>query len=425
MKNKKYRIIARILALIGIVAVMLSLVLVPASAFYDYESGSLYVPIFPLSYINIATNGVYRQIPYFNDVNVDFGYMLPEKYIDDYDCFYYMDYPENVNFENISMLTQEFDYSYDDYINSVSLYLGYVNLSLGFDQHTEGIIHVDNYYQYLPQIRFSSQSTDEPFRSWGSIKGCYVTKNGNTNTVTKFEYETDFSTQKCSGTVYLFKELIEYLPEFDYLYISEAYFSFLPSYTDYLIYTSGYFESYDGCKPFIDPGVFSGGSSGNTDELELRIEELESSLREHQLTEEQLRENIRDLNDENENLTSEVDSLNSTVDTLENRVEEKQAIILQKDSVIAEKDVVISEKDDTIHNQSVELFELRNVNALDKLFSGIASAIWDGLDQIGDFGYSYVDGNNVERNVTIGSLLSITIIGVVAFFVIRLIRGGR
>jgi len=425
MKNKKYRIIARIFALIGIVAVMLSLVLVPASAFGDYEYGSRYVSIFPLSYLEFNTNSIYNQYPYFNEFTIDFDYKMPELNLVNYDCFCYMSYPEEVNSVNISMYSQEFYYDYNDTLYSNSLHLAYSNLSLGFDQHTEGIIHVDNYYQYLPQIRFSPQSTDEPFHSSGSIKGCYVTKNGNTNTVTKFEYETDFFTQKCSGTVYLFKELIEYLPEFDYLYISEAYFSFLPSYTDYLIYTSGYFESYDGCKPFIDPGVFSGGSSGNTDELELRIEELESSLREHQLTEEQLRENIRDLNDENENLTSEVDSLNSTVDTLENRVEEKQAIILQKDSVIAEKDVVISEKDDTIHNQSVELFELRNVNALDKLFSGIASAIWDGLDQIGDFGYSYVDGNNVERNVTIGSLLSITIIGVVAFFVIRLIRGGR
>jgi len=422
MKNKKYRIIARILALIGIVAVMLSLVLVPASAFYDYESGSLYVPIFPLSYINIATNGVYRQIPYFNDVNVDFGYMLPEKYIDDYDCFYYMDYPENVNFENISMLTQEFDYSYDDYINSVSLYLGYVNLSLGFDQHTEGIIHVDNYYQYLPQIRFSSQSTDEPFRSWGSIKGCYVTKNGNTNTVTKFEYETDFSTQKCSGTVYLFKELIEYLPEFDYLYISEAYFGFFPDYTDYLIYTSGYFESYDGYKPFIDPDVFSGGSSGNTDELESRIEELETDVINLQHREELLHQQIRDQITEISELEADIALKDQSISSL---VERSKRLESEKQDIINEKDAVIQERDDRIHNQEVELFELRNVNALDKLFSGIAGAIWDGLDRIGDFGYSYVDGNNVERNVTIGSLLSITIIGVVAFFVIRLIRGGR
>ena len=78
-------------------------------------------------------------------------------------------------------------------------------------------------------------------------------------------------------------------------------------------------------------------------------------------------------------------------------------------------------------NQALEKknFELRNTTgAIDEYFTGISSALWNGLNEISQIGYSYVDSNGVTQTITVGSLITITVIGVVAFFVIKLFRGG-
>ena len=70
-------------------------------------------------------------------------------------------------------------------------------------------------------------------------------------------------------------------------------------------------------------------------------------------------------------------------------------------------------------------FELRNTTgAIDEYFTGISSALWNGLNEISQIGYSYVDSNGVTQTITVGSLITISVIGVVAFFVIKLFRGG-
>ena len=70
-------------------------------------------------------------------------------------------------------------------------------------------------------------------------------------------------------------------------------------------------------------------------------------------------------------------------------------------------------------------FELRNTTgAIDEYFTGISSARWGGLEEISDIGYSFVDSDGITQTVTVGNLITIFVIGVVAFFVIKLFRGG-
>ncbi len=89
------------------------------------------------------------------------------------------------------------------------------------------------------------------------------------------------------------------------------------------------------------------------------------------------------------------------------------------------KDEEISAKNTEIKELEKKNFELRNTSgAIEEFFDGMSSAIWEGLDDISDIGYSYVDSGGVRRTVTIGSLITVTVVGVVAFFVIKLFRGG-
>lgn len=71
-----------------------------------------------------------------------------------------------------------------------------------------------------------------------------------------------------------------------------------------------------------------------------------------------------------------------------------------------------------------ENFELQNSNAIDELFTGLSGSVWEGFATVADLGYSYVDPSGTTREVTVGNLIAVAVVGVVAFFVIRLIRGS-
>lgn len=91
---------------------------------------------------------------------------------------------------------------------------------------------------------------------------------------------------------------------------------------------------------------------------------------------------------------------------------------------IAAKDAELEAKDDKILALEQNNFELQNSNAIDEFFTGISSSIWNGIGEISDLGYSYTDSSGTLQKVTIGGLITVAVVGVVAIFVIKLIRGG-
>lgn len=151
--------------------------------------------------------------------------------------------------------------------------------------------------------------------------------------------------------------------------------------------------------------------SNDTEHLENQIETLESER-------DELYRSYNDLLSSYEFLQSEFDYLeNENVDL---RQKNEQSII-----DIAGKNEEIFAKDTEIKELKKKNFELRNTTgAVEEYFNGMSSALWNGLNEISDIGYSYVDSEGVTQTITIGSLITITVIGVVAFFIIKLFRGG-
>ena len=154
---------------------------------------------------------------------------------------------------------------------------------------------------------------------------------------------------------------------------------------------------------------------GQIMELEFQVSSLES---EREILLSNLNELQNALGDEIENS----ESLTSEILRLEGEIENLEARIRLKNEEM--------EKLEQIKNQEIKAleqknFELRNTSgAISEYFTGISSALWDGLNEITDIGYSYVDSDGNTQTVTIGSLITVTVIGVVAFFIIKLFRGG-
>lgn len=91
---------------------------------------------------------------------------------------------------------------------------------------------------------------------------------------------------------------------------------------------------------------------------------------------------------------------------------------------IAAKDAELEAKAAQILALEQNNFELQNSNAIDEVFTGVSASIWNGISEISDLGYSYTDSAGVVQKVTIGGLITVAVVGVVAIFVIKLIRGG-
>ncbi len=128
---------------------------------------------------------------------------------------------------------------------------------------------------------------------------------------------------------------------------------------------------------------------------------------------------------------STIQYLEAEIDRCVSLIQEKNAEI---ETLIAERDTLKNERDTLalqVHNlerdvanwetlyrfKCEQAYAYEGADAMDNLFTGITGGLIDMLNGVSELRFG-------EDGVTVGTLITITVIGVVAFFVIKLVRGN-
>lgn len=208
---------------------------------------------------------------------------------------------------------------------------------------------------------------------------------------------------------YLYEHILENAPVEDFSKLKYVYIDFMYAGT-------GRGSGLDHTYPVGYGGTYSNDASLIIDFNSLvsemsNVDSLQSMI-------EHLKEENKSLQQEYENCSSENNLLRKENNTLSAEKENWKSKFYENASEMAG----LREENQALEKKN---FELRNTTgAIDEYFTGISSALWNGLNEISQIGYSYVDSNGVTQTITVGSLITISVIGVVAFFVIKLFRGG-
>lgn len=433
IKKKKTKIIARVLALIGVVGVIFVTFALPVFAWGN-----------PVPDGNAREAGVYALTPLYN--------VIYHRYTDSGNNIESM-YPANnyLNLNNRSGYTPTFPQSQGSgvYTTTVDLIDDHVgeNYQVIYNGETEfdpayygsgvrGYLSLEvqdiflfadeksssmkdgigkDVYKYLSYIYTLPEAYDPDFtRDPNVIYECtyFYSVDGKT-LVSESVYENVTMKKHEDGKnfYYLYESILENAPVKDFVDLKYIYVDYLYVNTKFtnldLTYPVGYGGTY--CSEYSGPNATVDFFS-----LVNEIADVESyqsmidSLKEEKAA---LEQEYNYYYSETEWLRSENAELASKKDEWENKYYDTAVAM----AGLREENKKLEQKN----------FELRNTTgAIDEYFTGISSALWNGLNEISQIGYSYVDSNGVTQTITVGSLITISVIGVVAFFVIKLFRGG-
>ncbi len=153
--------------------------------------------------------------------------------------------------------------------------------------------------------------------------------------------------------------------------------------------------------------------------LNAKILTMSSQMNDLRLENGALESEIGDLRDENNRLQIEAEdyyqSWNNTLDKV-SELEHQNASMSERLQQLLEEAGTYPELVASLRKQ---ITEMENANVLDELFTGIFGGIWEGIYTVWNLGY-YVG----DTYVSIGGLLIVVVVGIVALLVIKLIRGG-
>lgn len=223
------------------------------------------------------------------------------------------------------------------------------------------------------------------------------------------------SNAKYSYIYYPYEDIFKNAPEkTEYIYIDYLYFTTSNNRLDFTFnYIIGgtYSDDYTGVYSSIDFTDLFANVAVDASVFEDRINALE--------------EEKIELQKNNDALSSHISLIESEMSILEEnnkKLETQRNDLTTEIAGVREENTALSGEVQKLEQKN---FELRNTTgAVEEYFNGMSSALWNGLNEISDIGYSYVDSEGVTQTITIGSLITITVIGVVAFFIIKLFRGG-
>lgn len=427
IKKKKIKLIARILALIGVLCVIFVTFALPAFAWGN-----------PVPEGNASNAGVYSMTPLYNvkfhrftesGNNLESTYSTNNYLNLNNRSGYTPSFPQ-VQSNGVSKTTvnqsffddafyiaeTEFDPAY--YGEGTRGYLSLEAHDVFLFTDSKSCSLKDNIgesvYEFFSYFYTYDEAHDPDFTfDPDVIYGCTYFYVDGSSTVVSEQFHNNTKMQKHRdpdgrNIYYLYEDIIENAPvdnlvDLKYVYVDYLYVNSKLNNLD-LTYPVGYgCNYYNGCdvESTIDFQALI-KDIADTDGLQSKIDYLEEQCQSLQREYDYYYSEAEWLRSENAELTAKKDEweskyYDSTVQIAGLR-EENQA--LEKKN-----------------------FELRNTTgAIDEYFTGISSALWDGLNEISQIGYSYVDSNGVMQTITVGSLITITVIGVVAFFVIKLVR---
>ena len=211
-------------------------------------------------------------------------------------------------------------------------------------------------------------------------------------------------------TVDIFYSYSFYGYEFDILDSVQMTVEVFPSYSQYRSALQALVE---------DGTITTEQAQAEIDSLNAKIQTMSSQMNDLRLENGVLESEIGDLRDENNRLQIEAEdyyqNCNNTLDKV-SELEHQNASMSERLEQLLEEAGTYPELVASLRKQ---ITEMENANVLDELFTGIFGGIWEGLYTVWNLGY-YVG----DTYVSIGGLLIVVVVGIVALFVIKLVRGG-